>query len=250
MQNIKLTDKEIITIKTKNKIKGARGQEGSIYFYRDEGKTFALKLFTATNPNILENKEKKIMILNKKPLSEGILKPIKTVSNNDQIIGYTQQLIWPHQTFFDLKTSTKKTTKIEYLQQAKQLIEELHDNNIIHGDIRSFNLLVQNNKVKICDIDNCIVNDLNSDLDGWCKKLYKQKFGSIDSKLDIFCFNLVTIAVLKNIFDIYAINYIKNSSPLYKDIYQIYQDMNNINSNYTGEYLIDHINKKTKIKLI
>lgn len=250
MQNIKLTNEEIITIKKKNKIKDANGQEGTVYFYYDEGKVVALKLFTTTDSNILENKEKKIILLNRKPLSEGILKPIKTVSNNDQIIGFTQELVWPHQTFFDLKVATKKAKRIEYLQQVKKLIEELHNNNIIHGDIRSFNLLVQNNKVKICDMDNCIVDNLNSDLDGWCTNFYQQKVKNIDPKLDIFCFNLVTIAILKQTFDIYAIDHIKNSLPIYKDIYQIYQNMINLDSNYNGEYLIDYINKKTKIKLI
>lgn len=108
MQNIKLTNEEINKIKNKNKIKNADGFEGAIYTYCDEGKLVALKLFTTKDIEVLKNKEKKIILLHQKPLNKNILKPIKTVSDNDHIIGYTEELILPHNTFEDIKLNTIK----------------------------------------------------------------------------------------------------------------------------------------------
>ena len=51
---------------------------------------------------MLANKEKKIILLNNMNLDSNILTPIKTVSNHNEIVGYTQEFIWPHKTFDDL----------------------------------------------------------------------------------------------------------------------------------------------------
>lgn len=250
MQNIKLTDEELITIKKKNKIKNANGQEGAIYFYHDDGKKVALKLFTTKNPQVLENKTKKIILLHQKPLNDNILKPIKTVSNHDTIVGYTEELFLPNETFDDIKLHYSKQKKINYLRQAKSLIEHLHSHGIIHGDINAFNFIIANGIVKICDIDNSSINGLPVDVKHYNLSQYLEGTNKLDYNSDIYCFNLLTIALLKKLIDIYAIEYINNSFPVYKDIRQIYHDMNNLSPNYNGEYLIDHINEKTKIKLI
>lgn len=250
MKNIKLTDKEIATIKKKNKIRNANGQEGFIYFYHDEGKIVALKLFTTTNLQTLDNKAKKIILLHQKPLDDNILKPIKTVSNKDAIIGYTEELVLPNETFEDVKLRNSKKQKIDYLRQAKVLIEHLHSHEIIHGDVNSFNFIISNGIVKICDLDNSSINGLPTDIQHYNLIHYLKKRTTLDYNSDIFCFNLLTIAVLKKIVDIYAINHIQDTFPLYKDIRQIYQEMDDLDSNYNGEYLIDYINEKTKIKFL
>lgn len=250
MQNIKLTNKQLETLKSKHQLRDANGSEGQIYLYNDNGQKVAIKLFNTTNLNILENKEKKIILLNKLPLNENILKPIKTVSNNEQVIGYTQELIWPHHTFSELKILMLKKDKIDVLKQAKSLIENLHNNGIVHGDIRSLNLLSQDKKVKICDIDNCIIDGLNFDTYGWFTNDYNKNVKCIDERLDIFCFNLVTLALLKRIMDDTVYAHMKDAYIFNKDIKKIYEEMLNLTENYNGEYLIDYINQKTKIKLL
>lgn len=250
MQNINLSDQQLQLLKKKYKLRGLDGTEGQIYLYNDNGQKVAMKLFNTTCPKVLENKEKKIKLLYKKPLDSNILKPIKTVSNNDRIIGYTQQLVLPHSTFDDIKVSANKKNKLEYLKKAKYLIENLHDNDIIHGDIRSFNLLVQHNVVKLCDIDNCIIEDLNYDVQGSFADIYKNGVGTIDKYIDVFSHNIVTVAVLRKLLDHVVYDYIKKAVSINSDIATIYNEMLNLSENYSGEYLIDKIDKKMKIKFL
>lgn len=248
MQNIKLTQDELDYIKNKNKLKNAYGKESELFSFEDNGQKVALKIFNTNNPSILERKEKKITLLNKLNLSNNVLKPIKTVSLNDYIIGYTQELIWPHKTFEDIKTGVRKKTKINYLLQAKDLIEELKINNIVYGDIHSFNFLVNNNTVKLCDIDNVSINGIENEVRSLLAWEYFDRYGYIDFNCDVFCFNLLTISMLKKYIDTWTLSYLKYASSEYDEIQKIYENMRNNDIAFDGEYIIDYINKKTKVK--
>ena len=248
MQNIELTQEELNYIINNNILKKAYGKESQLYRYNDNGQKVALKIFSTKNPNILEKKEKKIILLNKINFSDDILKPIKTVSLNGSVIGYTEELIWPHKTFEDIKTRTRKKTRINYLLQAKKLIEELKFNDIIYGDIHSFNFLVNNNTIKLCDMDNASIGGIDNEVRSILAWEYFDKYGHIDHNCDIFCFNLLTISMLKKYIDTWTLSYLKYASSEYEEIQRIYENMRNSDINFNGEYIIDYINKKTKVK--
>lgn len=251
MQNIKLTDQELNIIKTKHRLKNADGREGFICCYEDEGKKVALKIFDTKNHDMLANKEKKIILLNNMNLDSNILTPIKTVSNNNEIVGYTQEFIWPHKTFDDLKLNTKASVKLDYLRQAKQLIENLHENGIIHADINSFNFMVNHETVKLCDIDNSQIGDLANDVSIYYVNNYKKyNNGEIDFNCDIYSFNIVTIALLKK-YDNLGAQFHIESYISYKDwVNNMYNKMKLWNHQFKGDYFIDNIDKKTKIKFL
>lgn len=88
-------------------------------------------------------------------------------------------------------------TKIKLLRKIKECIIIMHFHKIIHGDISSANIMVNNGEVAITDFDNCSYAGYSTDLEA-CNILAKafiKRYG-LCSELDIFLFNIITYELI------------------------------------------------------
>lgn len=89
--------------------------------------------------------------------------------------------------------------KIKILKRTKQIILNVHKENIIHMDLNPFNILCKKSKIKIIDFDESIYNfNKNSSALNPLVLKYLNK-NDLDFGVDIFMFNVTTLSLLFNI---------------------------------------------------
>ena len=142
--------------------------------------------------------------------------------------------------------------QIIVLKKFRRILEYFHSNNIIYGDIKGSNMLVNKNlDVCFCDIDNVSIDELDFDVMSRCLSYFYRCYGDISYKMDSFMFNMFTLEYLLEIY-----------SPNYEDVFdfldlgqvvlfpnctdkvmvkKIFHDIRNISDNYGGEYIIDYV---------
>ena len=189
---------------------------------------------------------KRIGNLTEEEFSEEYLKPMYLVDKNrGNLSRYAENTQ-------DLGFICDKNKLLRYLKISKVLLLNLHkEYKYIHGDISCSNILVNDDEVKtyICDFDTAIKIgqepcDYTWFSDNLLSYLYYYKF---DEKIDIYKFNLMTIAVLFNKYEHEVFNLIeqnklgefgedKNVKRLAKELL-----LNDTRKSYSGEFIIDYI---------
>ena len=128
---------------------------------------------------------------------------------------------------------------IPYDEWCKYLLELLHKHNIVVGDLKLSNILVNEGTMKICDVDNFKVDDLDPDILNLYSKQYFRKYKKMDEGLDVFSFNILTILFLINDSRDELINYImKGSYTRNEELRNIFERLLN-DKEYTESYIID-----------
>lgn len=242
MEVIKLTSKELNDLPILNK----DGYESTIYLYNDGTKVVALKIFKKQNHQIIENKLEKLTILNKLNFDE-LTNIQKLVMVDDIPSGYSMEYQKDFYNLLDLIGVNKQITKLFYLKQLREIVSNLHKYSIVIGDFNPQNFLIKKGKMKLCDIDNWQVQDHPQDIHNACQNNYLSYHLPIDSCLDAYLFNILTIAVLKNMYYIYVPNYIRNNKVFSnKDAEEITKKMIHLSHGYQEEYVIDKLIEKEK----
>lgn len=212
------------------------GAEGVIYKYNFEGDTIAIKIF---NPDIFtSNKLEKIKLIHSKEIDKVITKPQCLVCVDGKINGYAMEYDQNDQNLESLNELTV-SEKLEYLKILRNIIELLHKHNIVVGDLKLSNILVNEGTMKICDVDNFKVDDLDPDILNLYSKQYFRKYKKMDEGLDVFSFNILTILFLINDSRDELINYImKGSYTRNEELRNIFERLLN-DKEYTESYIID-----------
>ena len=109
--------------------------------------------------------------------------------------------------------NTKK--KIKELEALKNKINILHDNGIIHGDIKIKNVILNNGEALFRDYDNVSVNGCNFDHNSKVQSIFINRYG-IDEKLDELTLNIAYISHLNNVIEEVAIDYVNYEGKLPK----------------------------------
>lgn len=193
---------------------------------------------------IAQNKFNKLKYLASTPEFTNYLKPLFTCTINDKFVGYGYKKI--NCNTFDEEILDRESL-IFYLKKLKDTLIKYHDIGIIHGDITPFNFFVdkQTKEVIIGDIDNMKVNNYNIDFLPWYAHDFIKKYGCIDSKLDAYLFNLMTIERFSdgNWYDTIISQLEKNNIPniLEKTDKHLLKQMVKVDKNYKEKYLIDSI---------
>lgn len=237
-----------------NNIKGKYGNgiEGDIFYYKRNNEIVFLKLLKRNiefndevkiiSDEIMENKRKKLEFISESPLFSDEIKLYDLVyDENDNFIGYTMK-IDSLKTSYDIN-STKR--KIEVLKLLREKVEHYNKNNIYIGDFNQKNILVTNDGIKLCDLDNIKIEDYDFDLPGIFVLDYLSKFND-NTKIDNYSFNLETICHLGRIYQPYLFYNLKNNGlPRKIDTKRNRILINKIlqNKNYDNQYLIDDVKK-------
>lgn len=252
MQNL---SKDLYNDLIKNKI--FKGYEANISRYYDN----LIKLFYvfpsertsySSISDIHLNKRKKLeRILDIRYFNKhNLIYPIDLYNVYYQFAAYTIPDRRDFIPIYDAKLDLDQ--KIIVLKKFRRILEYFHSNNIIYGDIKGSNMLVNKNlDVCFCDIDNVSIDELDFDVMSRCLSYFYRCYGDISYKMDSFMFNMFTLEYLLEIY-----------SPNYEDVFdfldlgqvvlfpnctdkvmvkKIFHDIRNISDNYGGEYIIDYV---------
>ena len=265
MKNIQLKDTD------KQYLFSDRGAESVIYLYGDN-KEVLLKYFRDEKENKaqekrdkldgeiprktliipeedLKTKEKKVhLIPNKKSLKDEV-QVLDAIYKGNDFKGYTMKR--EHLKYMNtLPESFKehftiRKRKIAYLKLIKDKIEKLNSDGIFIGDFNEKNFLTDENitTVKLCDLDNLKIDDLNWDTEHKFVQTYKKSSANMDY-VDSYAFNLFTIAFLNKIdlgwFNLYDVKSLPKELSTNEN-YDILESLKDLDSSYQPKYLIDNL---------
>lgn len=205
-----------ITLNKENIIKKiGEGRESIIYLYKEENGTLsALKLLKdeikffndldistmryELTDEMRKNKETKLDILSKEKCFNDEAKLIDLVYDEDgKFIGYTREYIKNIKKMSEFTFDSKKN-KLNLLYSLRNKIEELNKNDIYIGDIGSDNFYVENNQIKLLDIDSLHVKGNDFSIKTYLMKIFLENNENIEN-IDNYCFNFYTIAFYEKI---------------------------------------------------
>lgn len=245
MKRIELNRNNII-----NKID--EGMESVIYIYKDGSNICCIKLLKKyielptkkieISEETFENKRKKIEIINNDSLFSDEVRPISLVYENGMFLGYTMEL----ENYKTAEVFDSRKKKIEILRKYKEKIEKFNEHGIYIGDISENNIFVTENGIKLCDLDNIRIGNLDFDIKNCFQKEYLRKYEGIEN-IDKYTFNLFTIGYLSKIVSVFVDSYLKEGK-LPKPInskrnLELIKD-----KNYTEDYFIDNLKKEYILK--
>lgn len=226
--------------------------ESVIYIYKDGSDVCCLKLLKKyielptqkieIPEETFENKRKKIEIINNDPLFSDEVRPISLVYENGMFLGYTMEL----ENYKTAEVFDSRKKKIEILRKYKEKIEKFNEHGIYIGDISENNIFVTENGIKLCDLDNIKIGNLDFDIKNCFQKEYLRKYEGIEN-IDKYTFNLFTICYLSKTVSVFVNSYLKKGKlprPINSNRnYELIKD-----KNYTEDYFIDNLKKEYILK--
>ena len=223
------------------------GYESKIYRLDDNT---LLKVFN-DRINYPRNKLKKLEILSQLDISENFFKSLVYVDGN--FIGYTMEDLTKkgYKILNCCEHSTNK--KVEISKLIWQRLEELHELNIIYGDIRDANILYNGNDIIFCDMDNIKIEDCFFDIISAQNETYLHKTHFKYDSFDNYVFNKFFVGYYQKTYMpqvIYELENYNLEKRLNNDeCRKIAHEMTFLDENYMGELFIDHLNDTFTTKL-
>ena len=226
-----------------------KGSYGKIYKVLLEDKEYAFKHFNDRLTLVDDEFIDKIKEMDRFNLKNSYL-PKTIVNKNNNFCGYltkvsnSKNMSW-------LVESEDTNRKIVLLKTAKNALKEIHDNNIIHGDIHEGNFLID--RSVLIDFDNCHFDDYYTDTiffsDDACRYLRTYDF---TKELDIYLFNLMTFRLLNKMSSndaYFALREKKYGIFDTREAIDICDSLVLENEIFNSDYLIDTINLREIKKL-
>lgn len=193
-----------------------------------------------------KNTEKKLLYLDN--ISNlPITYPKYIYKPKDELSGYVMDYLGEDAT--NILYEYTEEEKINFLLKVKNKLEILHQNGIIHGNIKTSNILTPNNPI-FCDLDDCIIKEENLYMEkpNILYQNYLDRTQTVDENLDKYEFNVMCYCVLNNIRSPFLIEHrIKNS--IEKNDFGYFKDKESIKiikrlitfkDHYPDEYLINN----------
>ena len=211
----------------------------NFYLKTNDYDDYIMKKGHVISKESLNNKMKKIELIQNINCLKNEIKVLNLAFENDMFKGYTMK----REHLKSINIYSKKKIKLLWLKNIKEKIIELNKNNIYIGDYNESNFLTDENyNIKICDLDNLRINDLDFDT----KHNFISKFEINCNKkeyIDSYCFNLFTIAFLLRICNdpFYILNSKLPGVLKNKENYEIFESMKYLDNTYQYKFLIDNI---------
>lgn len=247
LPNIKLTLDEYDFLLDNHKV----DYGGEAIVCKSFHKKTAFKIFVFCGTDVpvpmTDNKFKKIKLQYQSPLAHSV-RPLSTISINGELVGY--EMTYDKKDTPLLEVSPKNM--IDYLKQAREILTYYHSKDIIYGDVKNDNILVnrKTKKVKFCDMDNICMGDLPIDIQGTELKNFCDRYGTLDTSVDEYMHNILTLGEVnyrkKKIPEIIKILEVENQTfpKMYNQAAQkVLRSMRNP-KDFIGGYIIDHVDNK------
>lgn len=162
-------------------------------------KLFKLNLF---KEDALDNKLKKIELLASMPDLDNKIYPLHTYSLNGKFVGYAMPYIQ------DSNLTNKhlyEQEKIVVLREINKKLKHFHEHGIIYGDIKKSNIKL-GSEITFMDLDNMKIGDYDIDIHSNFSYNFINSYGKVDSRLDAYMLNLLTIDMFSyHIFSYYTV---------------------------------------------
>lgn len=181
------------------------GDEGSVYNYNDK---YAIKIFSLFRAldyfygEALKRKFQKIEQMSSLK-DEAFCFPLGLVGFETEIKeGCYTNLVKRHQeleSFKALLSLHDKNKVLEYILKADSAMKRIHTKDIIIGDVKMDNILIDvNNNIKFIDTDNYAYQDFGFDLHPARADALINKYGKCSSLKDndIFVFSMMALNIL------------------------------------------------------
>lgn len=251
MEQLNLTVKQaLLILKKKNFIN--EGVEGKLYHIPGV-KDILIKVYH--NFQVPKDfKEKLEAFHNSYDIDDIITRPLHFVTMNNVPVGYTMEEFGVSLDKLDVSFAER----VNILEQCRDIINRLHEKDIILGDIKLQNFLYKDGKVKICDICNARVGEYDITVKNTIALFHEGKRHVVDKHTDIQAFNYMTYVFLK-----YGVLNLKNKKfvhefqkilqhdlqihgvPSYfdSDAYSVIKNIYEINDEKSNELLLDHVKR-------
>lgn len=184
MKEINITEKDL-----ENYYVFDKGFESIIYLKDNET---LLKKYHEINYRVVE-KIKYFHDLN----LEYICNPEKLLNIDGNISGYSmknRKYCYPIMVFKNFPISER----IKLLEKIKNILKNLHKNNIVYGDLNVKNILSNGTDVYLTDIVNAKIPDYDFTEISRTMHEYRENKGKMDVNLDNYMLNLLTIYMLND----------------------------------------------------
>ena len=245
MPNIKITEADFQILRHAGEV--ATGGEATIC--RSDHPDTLFKIFLGTDehlPGIMnDNKYKKILNQYNNPLEHSV-RPLSTISLNGELVGYEMTYDADDEI---LSSTLPRSELIEYLRQTKNILEYYASKDIIYGDIKRNNILVnrKTQTAKFCDMDNIQLGEYPIDLVGYDLACFRNDHGIIDDTTDAYFHNLLTLEQLtypeKSFQSILYTLSRRNYPKRYQKSARRILDSMVRAENFQGEYVIQYVKK-------
>ena len=162
LPNRELTLDEFFTISDESVF--AKGGESVIC--RTDKKDTLFKFFVDQFGNFIDmsdNKLQKIMALYQMNLSHSV-RPVSTITVEKYLVGY--EMSYNLNSIEFKKAGLDSERKIEVLERTKCILEYFASKDIVYGDVKSNNILLdqQTGEIEFCDMDNIQLGKYPMDL--------------------------------------------------------------------------------------
>ncbi len=171
------------------------------------------KVFNNVFKSDIDNMTRKLCYINNLGINDQIL--LGKVDVDGSIVGYAYEVpnYKDNKEMNVCSNNTKK--KIKELEALKNKINILHENGIIHGDIKTKNIVLNNGEVLFRDLDNVSINGSDFNHNSKVQCVYVNRYG-INETLDTLALNIAYISHLNNVIEEFAIDYVNYEGKLPK----------------------------------
>lgn len=228
----------------------AKGGESVIC--RTDKKDTLFKFFVDRFGNFIDmsdNKLQKIIALYQMNLSHSV-HPVSTITVGKYLVGYEMSYN-PNAIEFK-KARLESERKIEILERTKCILEYFASKDIVYGDVKSNNILLdqQTGEIEFCDMDNIQLGEYSMDLVVEYVQPFK-KCGKIELA-DAYNHNLMSLQQLgfpndypmfKEVLqalvrEIYPASFTKEAIPIFESM--------TLPRKFNGEYAIQYVKKQKR----
>ncbi len=216
------------------------------------GSNTVAKIYNTKNEQIIQNKHEKLkgMYQLEKLKEINDIQILKSISYQRKIIGS----LYSRTCYRDFnQISMKKSEILQVLIQIRYKLQQLESMDILYGDISGSNVMIYQNQICFCDLDNVAYQDYPMDLMVEQLIEFITNYGKFDAKAVSYMFNFFALKKLcffeenKQVEEYLELMSIPREFKPKPYLY-ITEQMRIVTPYYKGYYLTDYVKQKNYSK--